>query len=161
MSTIVVGVDGSESSQAALRFALDEARLRRATLRVVHVFVLPISEAAPDPFLLEFPSVPAVEFAAIADDLKSSAESLIDDALDKVLGKEAVDVTLERVAVEGSPAPALLDEAEGADLLVVGSRGHGRLREILLGSVSHECAQHATCPVAIVPARPPSEGGGR
>jgi nucleotide-binding universal stress UspA family protein len=151
MATIVVGIDGSEGSEAALRFALEEARLRRATLRVVHAYVLPLSEVAPDPFLLEFPSVPGPELEAIAEDLDKGATSLIDAALERVLGGAEAGVTLERVAVEGSPAASLIEEAAEADLLVVGSRGHGRVHGLLLGSVSQQCVSHAPCPVAIVP----------
>jgi nucleotide-binding universal stress UspA family protein len=151
MATVVVGIDGSEGSEAALRFALEEARLRGAILRVVHAYVLPLSEVAPDPFLLEFPSVPGPELEAIADDLGKGASSLIDAAIDRVLAGGEAGVELERVAIEGSPAAALIDQAEGADLLVVGSRGHGRVHGLLLGSVSQQCVSHAPCPVAIVP----------
>jgi nucleotide-binding universal stress UspA family protein len=152
MATVVVGIDGSEGSKTALRFALEEARLRRATLRVVHAYVLPLSDVAPDPFLLEFPSVPGPELEAIADDLEKGAKGLIDDSLDGVLEGAEAGVPIERVAIEGSPAAALIAEAEGADLLVVGSRGHGRVHGLLLGSVSQQCVSHAPCPVAIVPA---------
>jgi nucleotide-binding universal stress UspA family protein len=153
MATIVVGIDGSQGSQSALRFALEEARLRSATLRVVHAFVLPLSDVAPDPFLLEFPSVPGPELEAIAQDLERGARSLIDDALERVVGGAGADVPVERIVVEGSPAATIIAEAEGADLLVVGSRGHGRVHDLLLGSVSQQCVSHAPCPVAIVPAR--------
>lgn len=151
MATIVVGVDGSEGSEAALRFALGEARLRHATLRVVHAYVLPLSEVAPDPFLLEFPSVPGPELEAIAEDLDKGAKSLIDAAIDRLLAGSQAGVPLERVAIEGSPSASLIDQAGGADLLVVGSRGHGRVHGLLLGSVSQQCVSHAPCPVAIVP----------
>jgi nucleotide-binding universal stress UspA family protein len=152
MGTVVVGIDGSEGSDAALRFALEEARLRRATLRVVHAYVLPLAEVAPDPFLLEFPSVPGPDLEAIAEDLDKGAASLIDAAVERALGGSEADVAIERVAFEGSPAASLIDEAEGAELLVVGSRGHGRVHGLLLGSVSQQCVSHAPCPVAIVPA---------
>lgn len=150
--TVVVGIDGSEGGEVALRFALEEARLRGATLRVVHTFALPLSEVAPDPFLLEFPSVPGPELEAIAEDLEQGAKSLIDAALERVLAGADAGVTVERVAIDGSPSASLIAEAEQAELLVVGSRGHGRVRGLLLGSVSQQCVSHAPCPVAIVPA---------
>lgn len=153
MATIVVGIDGSEGAETALRFALEEARLRGATLRVVHAFVLPLSQVAPDPFLLEFPSVPGPELEEIAEDLEQGARSLIDAALERVLAGSEPGVAVERVAVEGSPAASLIAEAEQAELLVVGSRGHGRVHGLLLGSVSQQCVSHALCPVAIVPAQ--------
>ncbi len=151
MGAIVVGIDGSAGSQAALSFALEEARLRGATLRVVHAFVLPLSQVAPDPFLLEFPSVPGPELEAISDDLRAGAGALIDEAVERALGGQPAGVEIERVPAEGSPAATLIDESEGAALLVIGSRGHGRVHEVLLGSVSHQCMSHAPCPVAIVP----------
>jgi nucleotide-binding universal stress UspA family protein len=152
VGTIVVGVDGSEGSLAALRFALDEARLRRGRLRVVHAFVLPLANVTPDPFLLEFPSVPGPELEQIATDLERSAQSLIDDALDRIAPGGDPGVVVERRALEGSPATALIDEACDADLLVVGTRGHGRVHDLLLGSVSQHCISRAPCPIAVVPA---------
>ena len=69
------------------------------------------------------------------------------------LRDEAGDVEIETRLAEGGAARVLTEEAAGADLLVVGSRGLGGFRELLLGSVSRECAQHAPCPVLIVPAQ--------
>ena len=68
----------------------------------------------------------------------------------KAVGNDAAGIELEAIVREGHPAKVLLDEAANADLLMVGSRGLGGFAELLLGSVSHECAQHATCPVVIV-----------
>ena len=156
VGTIVVGVDGSDGSLVALQFALEEARLRRARLRVVHAFVMPLADVAPDPFLLEFPSVPGPELEQIATDLERSARSLIDDALDRVAPGGDLEVEVERRVLDGSPATVLVDEARDGELLVVGSRGHGRVHDLLLGSVSQHCISHALCPVAIVPAPEPA-----
>lgn len=139
MAKIVVGVDGSAAAAAALRWALAEARLRGAELRVVHAWHLPLlpggetSAADPEYVLLR----------------RRDAEDLLAQALAD-LGSESEAVAVETVAVEGRAASALVREAADADLLVVGSRGRGGFAELLLGSVSHECAQHAPCPVAIV-----------
>ncbi|HEY7793667.1 MAG TPA: universal stress protein [Gaiellaceae bacterium] len=139
---IVVGVDGSESAKAALRFALEEATLRQARLRAVHTWQFGyIGVAGIEGFS------PVV--GADLGDLRRAAE----DALDAVLHEVApcgADVAVERHVVEGSPATVLIDQSRDADLLVVGSRGHGGFAGLLLGSVSQQCAQHAACPVAIV-----------
>jgi nucleotide-binding universal stress UspA family protein len=84
--------------------------------------------------------------------LKSLAQLAEDKLAAAVRGAraEARDVEMETIAAEGQAAKVLLETAKGADLLVVGSRGLGGFRELLLGSVSQQCAQHATCPVVIV-----------
>lgn len=151
MQTVVVGIDGSDGSRAALRFALEEARLRRAKLRVVHAWLLPVADAAPDPFLLEFPAYAGPDLEEVAGSLEEASRKLIDTELAQVLGHQDPGVEIERLPLEGAPAAALVDAAEGADLLVVGSRGHGALHGLVLGSVSRQCITHAPCPVAIVP----------
>jgi nucleotide-binding universal stress UspA family protein len=136
MARIVVGVDGSEPSKAALRWAVEEGRLRGATVVAVHAW------------LMQFGAGPGFVVPALdPNDVRREAESMLDAAIAEA-GDEGVDV--ERVAVEGVAARVLVEAAEGADLLVVGSRGHGGFAELLLGSVSHQCAQHAPCPVVIV-----------
>jgi nucleotide-binding universal stress UspA family protein len=136
MGRIVVGVDGSKESVSALRWAFAEARLRRATVRVIHAWSLRYV-AAPG-----F-AAPTIEPAI----LQQEAESMLDRVVAEV-GSEGIDV--ERVAVEGGPTRVLVDAAEDAELLVVGSRGHGGFAGLLLGSVSQQCAHHAPCPVVIV-----------
>jgi nucleotide-binding universal stress UspA family protein len=141
VSTIVVGVDGSPSAQAALSFALAEARLRNATVRAVAVWHVPVAAyggalVPPDPDLLS--------------DLEPAARSTLERALAEA-GDHAAGVEVESVVREGAPARVLLDEASDADLLVVGSRGLGGFRGLLLGSVSQQCSHHAPCPVVIVP----------
>jgi nucleotide-binding universal stress UspA family protein len=135
MGVIVVGVDHSAGDNAALRFALEEARLRQATLRVVHAIG---SFGSHRP--LEWGDVRAVHQAA---------EELLENVTREVAG-EFDDVEIERRVVEGPPTSGLVDESRGADLLVVGSRGHGGFPGLLLGAVSQQSAQHAACPVVIV-----------
>jgi nucleotide-binding universal stress UspA family protein len=139
---IVVGVDGSEGATAALRFALDEAKLRRATLRVVHTWQF------------GYIGVSGIEglspvVGADLGDLRRTAELALDAVLHEV-APFANGVVVERRVVEGAPATVLTDESRQAELLVVGSRGHGGFTGLLLGSVSQQCAQHAACPVVIV-----------
>jgi nucleotide-binding universal stress UspA family protein len=138
MGMIVVGIDHSTEAKAALRFALEEARFRRARLLAVHAI---------DSFST-YPSL-AVDVSAV----HRAAEELIENVTSEVNG-EAADVEIEGRVVEGAPGAVLVAESRGADLLVVGSRGHGGFAGLLLGSVSQQCAHHAECPVVIV--RPPS-----
>jgi nucleotide-binding universal stress UspA family protein len=86
-----------------------------------------------------------IDPVAMAD----AAKSELDKTIDEVIG-DVKDVAVERKAVEGMAAQVLVDEAAGADLLVVGSRGHGGFAGLLLGSVSQQCAHHASCPVVII-----------
>ena len=138
---IVVGVDGSEESRAALLWALDEARLRRTTLEAVYAWPFPRGVAG-------FGWTPTLDEDAV-DEARRTAEEALDAIVrDVAVGED--DVAIQQFAIEGSPGPVLLDKAEGAEMLVVGSRGLGGFRELLLGSISHQCAQHAACPVVIV-----------
>jgi nucleotide-binding universal stress UspA family protein len=137
MSVITVGVDGSECAAVALRWAATEARLRGARLRAVHAWHIPT---------MAYGYVPPV---SLDDDLARAAA----DGLDTWLEAAAPDlkgIEVERLTAEGSASTVLTDAAGDAELLVVGSRGLGGFRELLLGSVSHQCAQHAPCPVVIV-----------
>ena len=138
MARIVVGVDGSEESKEALRWALEEARLRGATVRAVNAFqthAITPGYGPPEDFSPE----------AVRRDAERFLSSMIFD-----VASESHKVKIEEVATEGSPANVLLGAAEDADLLVVGSRGHGGFVGLLLGSVSQQCATHAPCPVLIV-----------
>jgi nucleotide-binding universal stress UspA family protein len=144
--TIVVGVDGSDGSRRALQWALQEARLRGAPARVVLAWTY-----------LDQP----VEGFDVAYG-ESDARARLDQVVDAV-ASEGDDVELERVVVNDLPARALLDAARGADLLVVGSRGLGGFKGLLLGSVSQQVVQHAPCPVVVVPGderRPSPETSG-
>ena len=132
---IVVGVDGSEPSRAALRWAADEARLRGATLEAVLAWQMPFVGDIP------LPPIGDLERAAMATLEKVLAdEGCADDTLTTVVS----------IVSEGASAPVLLDAAIDADLLVLGSRGRGAFRGMLLGSVSQHCVTHANCPVVVV-----------
>jgi nucleotide-binding universal stress UspA family protein len=137
METIVVGVDGSDASADALRWALREARLRGARVRVVHVWSYPeVSTYHEAAHLLRVPF--AEEAAAMLD-------RVVDEA-----GSDADGVEIEKSVVEGQPAPALVEAARDASMLVVGSRGLGGFSGLLLGSVSQQCAHHATCALVVI-----------
>jgi nucleotide-binding universal stress UspA family protein len=137
---IVVGIDGSEASKEALGWALEEARLRRSTLRVVYAWHSPrVGGRSYIPPELFDPEV-----------LRRSAQELVDSFVAEVDDRTSLDVELELVPLEGPAAVVLVEAAEQAELLVVGSRGRGGFAGLLLGSVSQQCAQHARCPVVIV-----------
>ena len=139
---VVVGVDSSDGAKEALRFALDEAKLRQATLRVVHTWLYGnIGVKGIEGF------TPVV--GADLGDLRRAAEVALDATMHEVV-PDPNGLAIERRVVEGAPATVLIDESRLADLLVVGSRGHGGFTGLLLGSVSQQCAHHAACPVVIV-----------
>ena len=138
MARIVVGIDGSESAQRALRWALDEAKLRQARLDVVHSWHVPYAAATPY-------SPPA---AWDPTDFESEAQRVLDRVVDAEDG-DGVDVR--RVLAAGSAAQNLIELSKGADLVVVGSRGRGGFAGLLLGSVSQQVVHHAPCPVVVVP----------
>jgi nucleotide-binding universal stress UspA family protein len=138
MAMIVVGVDGSEESKEALRWALEEARLRDATLRAVYAWH--------NPYLLAPGFGPPEDFRP--DALREQAAETLDAVIKEVVGTS--DVNVDTVVVEGPAGSVLVEAAEGAELLVVGSRGHGGFVGLLLGSVSQQCVTHAPCPVLVV-----------
>lgn len=136
--TVVVGVDGSEPSNEALRWAARQAELTGSQLRVVMCWELPsMAYWAPLPEGL---------------DLEKDAQVALHRTVLDVLGA-APAVKVSEVVCEGHPAPALLAESADAELLVVGSRGHGAFTGMLIGSVSEHCVTHATCPVVVVRSR--------
>jgi nucleotide-binding universal stress UspA family protein len=145
MGKIVVGIDGSDVSKAALRWALAEAQLRHATVEAVHAWLpLPIvaSDVAPVPG-----QASAAELIASLPPLQDAAEQLVRRAVEEVASDASVEV--EGIAVEGPAAQVLIDRSRTAELIVVGSRGHGGFVGLLLGSVSFQVAHHAMCPVVI------------
>jgi nucleotide-binding universal stress UspA family protein len=137
----VVGVDGSETSIEALRFALDEARLRSARVRAVCAWHVP-------PAAYGDGTAPTVEEIA---GYERAAEQAVHDALASAGAAEA-GVPVETRVVHEWPGQALVTEAEHAELLVVGSRGLGGIRSLVLSSVSQECCHSASCPVVVIPA---------
>lgn len=133
---IVVGVDGSAPSQAALRWALAEARRRHVALDLIHAWLPPWTRAleipAPDP-----------------EDMRRAARAVLDVAL---AAEEAAGVTIERHVGAGGAAEMIVAATAGAELVVVGRRGDGGFRQLLLGSVAAQVADHAACTVVVVPA---------
>jgi nucleotide-binding universal stress UspA family protein len=147
VGTIVVGVDGSNASRAALRWAAEEARLRGARLQAVYVF-----EHSPSWQMYGYSAeIAAIPVSAMPDDQHSRdlAQSLVDRLVADLGG---LGIEVEAIAHEDRrPAHALVERSRDADLLVVGSRGRGGFAGLVLGSVSQQCAQHASCPVVVMP----------
>jgi nucleotide-binding universal stress UspA family protein len=139
VDTIVVGVDGSEASGAALEFAVEEAARRKAALRVVSTWEFPVM-AQP-----EMGVTPEV-----VDVYIRQADAIVDEAVARA-GELQPDIPCEGVALAGYAGEILVQEARGAVLAVVGRRGQGGLTGFLLGSVSRHVADHAPCPVTVVP----------
>ena len=137
--TILVGVDGSRGSRKALTWAAAEAAEHGADLVVIHVWERTLPPAAGNP------SVPAGD---ASDTSQAAADELV-QIVKEELGDDPPVVAQPRVK-RGRPAEVLIEESAGADLLVVGTRGHGGFAGLVLGSVSQHVAAYAQCPVTVV-----------
>jgi nucleotide-binding universal stress UspA family protein len=133
---IVVGVDGSEPSLNALRWAAEQARMTGATLRVLTTWEVATGTGWVPTFPVDY-------------DPQAVARQALDEAVTETLGADP-DVAVERIVKEGHAAPVLLAAAKDADLLVVGSHGHGAFAGMLIGSVSEHLVRHAPCAIVIV-----------
>jgi nucleotide-binding universal stress UspA family protein len=143
MEAIVVGIDNSEESKNALRWAVDEARLRGVPVTALHAWEVPPLPPGPELGAV----VPPIDPSLIRD-LESAASTLVERVVQEVSGDES-DVEVLPLAVEGAPAAALIEAVGDDDLIVVGSRGLGGFKGLLLGSVSQQVAGHAPCPVVV------------
>jgi nucleotide-binding universal stress UspA family protein len=132
---IVVGIDGSPEATAALSWAINEARLRGVGLRVIHAF----------PALISLVGTTAHEYWP---QVAKEQEAMFDQVMAAAPAMDGLDV--ERSLVHGNPAEVLVDASRGANLLVIGYRGRGGFRGMLLGSVSMHCVHQAHCPVVVV-----------
>ncbi|MFJ9444628.1 universal stress protein [Kitasatospora sp. NPDC101235] len=132
---IVVGVDGSVSSRAALRWAVRQATLVGATVEAVITW--------------EYPAIYDWGVAVVDAEVAGYAGKALAEAVAQETGPQCPVEVRERVEY-GNAAQVLLKVADGAELLVLGNRGHGGFAGALLGSVSQHCVQHASCPVVVV-----------
>jgi len=146
---VVVGVDGSAGAKEALRWALAEARLRRSPVRAVHAWMFGYIGGSVDGYPYWGGSLGSYTSIGVdLNELHRAAEDLLERALADV-EDEAGDVEIEREVIQGAAAEVLVSAATPADLLVVGSRGHG----------GQQCAHHAGCPVVVVhPPKPTATG---
>ena len=140
---IVVGIEGSGGAKAALKWAIQEAKFRHATIVVATAYSPSWVPVSPD-----FTYIPVDNFN-VEEEVGRMQEQIAHEVLEEVGSAQA---DIKYVRKKGSPADTLIAiaEAEDADMLVVGSRGRGGVRGLLLGSVSHQIAHHGSCPVVIV-----------
>ncbi|HEX7162750.1 MAG TPA: universal stress protein [Trebonia sp.] len=147
MPGIIVGIDGSAHSRRALEWAVSEAALRHAPLTVLTVNRALASYWSGDP--VAYPGDPDLTKKA-----RDAAQEETDSVLEKAgEGSQPPSVTV--LAVTGLPAEELLIASDDADMLVVGSRGAGGFKRLLMGSVSTQVTHHAHCPVVVIPADNP------
>lgn len=148
MGTVVVGLDGSRASRLSFSAALAEAELKGHDVRAVHVHAYPATTI-----------YQATRFDV--GELHEAAEKWLDRELAELEAAAggSFPVRVEPMAVMGHAGAELVDAAEGADLLVVGSRGLGGVRGLLLGSVSTYCSHHLPCPLLIVPVADETDDG--
>lgn len=157
MSTVLVGVDGSPGAETALRWALGEARLRGATLHVVYVWRLPLYATAPEPAFAGAPPFHGALDEEFGEAMASEAQEVLNRCIAGIEREaEELGVEVRAEAIRGNPSHVLVGLAGDADLLVVGSRGRGGFKGLLLGSVSQQCVQHSPCPTVVV--RIPRQG---
>ncbi|MEV5005949.1 universal stress protein [Streptomyces sp. NPDC093064] len=142
---IVVGVDGSEPSKAALRWAARQAALTGAVIEAVTAW--------------EYPLWYGTSPMAAGFDFADNAAKILSQALDETFGPDRPVEIRSRVE-RGHPAAVLLEASREAELLVVGNRGHGGFTEALLGSVGQHLVQHAACPVVVIRGPVPSAAQG-
>jgi nucleotide-binding universal stress UspA family protein len=138
---IIAGVDGSDESRAALQWAYDEATHHGASLTVVMTWHPPMLPQSPPYGALtekDYESQPKLEALGVLDGLVAELE------------RRTPEVDVRTAIEEGNPAKVLIERSKGADLMVVGSRGHGGFAGMLLGSVSQHLVAHAECPVVVV-----------
>lgn len=140
---IVVGVDSSHGSRAALRWALTQARLTGAVIEAVAAWQQPAT------YDYSYGSIP---FLSPGDNIAAIAEKVLTETIADIIGAgDDGPVEVRAKVAHGPAAQILLQAAHGADLLVVGSHGHGAFAGMLLGSVSQHCTRHAPCPVVVIP----------
>jgi len=137
MPGIIVGIDGSVYSRRALEWAISEAAIRRMPLTV-----LTVQQAIAEHWTRD---------ADLAEHASKAAQEETDSVLDK-LDAEPRPPSVSVQAVVGLPAEEILSAAQGADMIVVGSRGAGGYKKLLMGSVSLQVTYHARCPVVVIPA---------
>ena len=136
MSRITVGIDGSEHALRALRWAVEEARLRGAELELLHAVAQP-----------DLPAYPVVTAVQSQGELTEAGKQLLEEVLSDV---DIDGLQVRRTAEPGTGPELLCDASRESDLLVLGARGLGGFRGLLLGSVTQQVVAHSACPVVVV-----------
>jgi nucleotide-binding universal stress UspA family protein len=130
---VVVGVDGSEHGNAALRWAVKEAEVHAGEIVAVFAWQMP------------FIGIPG---AFDREEIEKAYKAFLEQAVASAVPDVRVPIT--KLVAQGDVSAALIEAAKAADMLVLGSRGRGGFAGLKLGSVSQECVQHAACPVVII-----------
>lgn len=143
MPGIIVGIDGSPHSRKALEWAAREAGLRHAPLTVLTVHQAMVGYYGG--------AVPYPGDAGLTDEARDAARKETDEVLDSLGDELPRPMSVSVLAVNGLPAEEILAAADDADLVVVGSRGAGGFKQLLMGSVSSQVTHHSRCPVVVVP----------
>lgn len=139
MRRIVVGTDGSKIADRALDWAYDEAEKWGADLEVVHAWSYPYAYGGARVAVEEPPEL-----------MKLDAAKVLEEVCAGLRERKGARVAMHPRLLAGSAGRVLTDESTGADLVVVGSRGHGGFLSLLLGSTAHQVTQHAHCPVVVI-----------
>jgi nucleotide-binding universal stress UspA family protein len=137
---VVVGVDGSPASEAALAWAVRYAKAIGARMRAVLAWHYPSAAGSPPV---------GVAPASVTSEVEQSRYEILATAIAAACGNEPA-LEVERKAIYGHPAQVLIEQSKEADLLVVGHAGHGGFKGMLLGSISTHAVTHASCPVTVV-----------
>ena len=138
MGIIVVGFDRSEQSLEALRWAAEEAGLRKATLRVISAWEIPFDFESPDRSVRPY------------DRVRTDTSNAVTAAVEAVVTDPVLRESIEVIVEHGNPTPLLLTQSAEADMIVVGARGTGGFRGLILGSTTDKLTRHAKCPVVVV-----------
>jgi nucleotide-binding universal stress UspA family protein len=139
ITRVVVGIDGSDTAGRALEWALEEGRRHHATVEVVHAWAFPYGTGEPSVAV-------AFDYTPLEDAARRTLDAAVESA-----DTRGLPAPVTRTLAVGSAAASILQAAEDADLVVVGSRGLGGFKGLMLGSVSYHVAHHATCPVVVLP----------
>jgi nucleotide-binding universal stress UspA family protein len=143
---IVVGVDGSDGGRRALEWAAREADTRGSAVQAVTAWQWDGMDYTP-------------AIATNPQEAKERAARLLDDEINALIARHGSHLPIATEVIEGSPGETLARAAGSADLLVLGSHGHSRVRHTVLGSVSEACIRSATCPVVVIPVPAPDRAG--
>ena len=138
---VVVGFDGSDAALSAVRWAADEAGRRACGLVLVHALMPPVTTGG-----LGIGLPPSLD---LIDQLEAGAREQL-DVVAATVREDHPGLDVDAVVTVGSPSSVMLEASEDASLVVIGSRGHGGFRGLLLGSVSAQVAAHASCPTAVI-----------
>ncbi len=138
MGTIVVGFDRSEQSLNALRWAAEEAALRKANLRVISAWDVPFDFDTTDRSVRPY------------DRVRQETTTAVEAAIEQVVSDPLLRESVEMIIEHGNPTPVLLAQSAEADMIVVGARGTGGFLGLILGSTTDKLTRHAKCPVVIV-----------